>query len=86
LCTGDGFVDLGSHFVQGEKENVVFNMASQYKLLTKYEESNHGIVFIDSSGSLVNMTRASEPNHLLNDVERNLQNCSGSLGEQFNGE
>jgi uncharacterized membrane protein (UPF0127 family) len=81
LCTGDGFVDLGSHFVQGEKGNVVFNMASQYKLLTKYEESNLDIVFIDSSGSLVNTTRASEPN-----MERNLKNCSGSLGEQFNGE
>jgi hypothetical protein len=90
LCTGEGFVDLGSHFVQSDKGNVVFSMASQYQLLTKYEESNPDIVFIDSSGNLVNKDGASEPYHLLKDVrdsvERKLKNCSGSLGENFNGE
>jgi hypothetical protein len=90
LYTGNGFVDLGSHFVYGEKGNVVFSMASQYQLLNKYEESNPGIVFIDSSANLLNRSRASDSNSLLKDVtdsvERNLKNCSGSLGEDFSGE
>jgi hypothetical protein len=88
IYAGEVSIDLGGHFVHGVKGDVVFTMASQYQLLTNYEESKPDIIFIDSSGNLVNKTRASEFYHLLNNIrdskDRELQNYPGSLGEYFN--
>jgi hypothetical protein len=86
-CTGNGVVELGCQWVHGEEGNVVFSMASQYGLLMESIISHdvEKLVFIDSSGNIVNRKTNEELYGILVGISRfaktGLVNYTGSLGD-----
>jgi hypothetical protein len=78
--------------VHGEKDNVVFNMASQFDLLMEslisYDIEKQ--LFIDSSGNIVNKEISEELFGILdgisNSSKADLVNYTGSLGDYYSYE
>lgn len=88
-CTGNGVVELGCQWVHGEEGNAVFSMASQYGLLmdSLINYDIETLVFIDSSGNIVNKKTTEELYGILGGIssssETDLVNYTGSLGDYF---
>jgi hypothetical protein len=91
-CTGDGVVELGCQWVHGEEGNVVFSMASQHDLLTDslVSDDYERMVFIDSSGNIVNRETGEELFDILAGIyaasRTDSVNFTGSHGEYINHE
>jgi hypothetical protein len=88
-CTGNGVVELGCQWVHGEEGNVVFSMASKHGLLmdSLINYDIEKMVFIDSSGNIVNRKTSEELYGILDGIysssKTDLVNYTGSLGDYF---
>ncbi|XP_066992054.2 uncharacterized protein [Anabrus simplex] len=89
---GEGVVDMGGHWVHGEKGNVVFNMANPLNLLGESVTAlfDNSTIFVQSSGKFVDMETKSKVLSLMSEIEdesdEDLKTFHGSLGDYFTKE
>ncbi|XP_049811892.1 spermine oxidase [Schistocerca nitens] len=85
-------VDLGAHWVHGEKGNVVFALLKDLNILqmsvTSITEDN--VMFVDSSGKPVAPEKLAKIYGIISEIEQNstsgLKNFWGSVGDYFTRE